>query len=371
MPTEVGYRAAFYPSNTTGFSQGSYRSSILKIHDYAFANTQLQSFKFESVEEIGEGAFQNTTYMVDELSLSKLRNLKTIGNRAFYNSGITKFEPHTSLTKIGNYAFYNCSNLHEIFLPHIDGRDPITCGQSFFGGNLASDFKCWVDYRRLGDFVNTSNWDVSKVYPHLHFDYGGSNDDEWMAIACVKPLSFEGTGVDAYTMTNFNQNTKTATLEPITSVAANNGALLHGKGSTYYRLNYASSGTTCLWLQVVTGSSQTVTTDNTTTYYHFGNTAPRFIKVGGSTTFTRGHSYLKLGNSVCGGEYFIETNLSNTAVPGDVNGDGNVTAADVTALYDVLLNNDYSNVVNGDQNGDGNITSADVTAVYDILLGVN
>ena len=57
------------------------------------------------------------------------------------------------------------------------------------------------------------------------------------------------------------------------------------------------------------------------------------------------------------------------AVPGDVNGDGNVTAADVTALYDVLLNNDYTNVVNGDQTGDGIITAADITAVYSVLLG--
>ena len=56
-------------------------------------------------------------------------------------------------------------------------------------------------------------------------------------------------------------------------------------------------------------------------------------------------------------------------VEGDVNGDGTVTAADITALYDVMLNNDYSNVVHGDQNGDGNITSADITAVYDIVLG--
>ena len=56
-------------------------------------------------------------------------------------------------------------------------------------------------------------------------------------------------------------------------------------------------------------------------------------------------------------------------VEGDVNGDGTVTAADVTALYDAMLINDYSNVVNGDQNGDGNITAADITAVYDILLG--
>ena len=57
------------------------------------------------------------------------------------------------------------------------------------------------------------------------------------------------------------------------------------------------------------------------------------------------------------------------AVPGDVNGDGNVTSTDVTALYSYLLNNDSSAIVNGDQSGDGSITSADVTMVYNILLG--
>jgi hypothetical protein len=52
----------------------------------------------------------------------------------------------------------------------------------------------------------------------------------------------------------------------------------------------------------------------------------------------------------------------------DVNGDGVVTAADVTALYDYLL----GNVPGGDQfdvNGDGVVTAADVTALYDYLLG--
>lgn len=55
-------------------------------------------------------------------------------------------------------------------------------------------------------------------------------------------------------------------------------------------------------------------------------------------------------------------------LPGDVNDDGYVTADDVTALYDYLLNYDESRIVNGDQTGDGNITAADVTAVYTILL---
>ncbi len=56
-------------------------------------------------------------------------------------------------------------------------------------------------------------------------------------------------------------------------------------------------------------------------------------------------------------------------VPGDVDGDGFVTAADVTALYNWMLNNDNSALVNPDQDGDGNITAGDVTAVYNILIG--
>ena len=56
-------------------------------------------------------------------------------------------------------------------------------------------------------------------------------------------------------------------------------------------------------------------------------------------------------------------------VPGDVNGDGTVTAADVTMLYNIILNDNYTGVANADQNGDGEITAADVTAVYNILLG--
>ena len=56
-------------------------------------------------------------------------------------------------------------------------------------------------------------------------------------------------------------------------------------------------------------------------------------------------------------------------VKGDVNGDGTVTAADVTALYDNLLNSDMTYYNTSDVNGDGSITAADVTFIYDILLG--
>ena len=58
-------------------------------------------------------------------------------------------------------------------------------------------------------------------------------------------------------------------------------------------------------------------------------------------------------------------------IHGDVDGDGYVTASDITALYNYMLNSDSSNIKNGDVDGDGHITSGDVTAVYDILLDSN
>ena len=57
---------------------------------------------------------------------------------------------------------------------------------------------------------------------------------------------------------------------------------------------------------------------------------------------------------------------------GDVNGDGNVSIADVTALIDYLLGSGGTiNEDGADVNQDGNISIADVTALIDMLLGSN
>ena len=59
-------------------------------------------------------------------------------------------------------------------------------------------------------------------------------------------------------------------------------------------------------------------------------------------------------------------------VLGDVNLDGAVTAADITALYDILLGTispDDQLIALADINSDGTLTAADVTLLYDILLG--
>jgi hypothetical protein len=59
-------------------------------------------------------------------------------------------------------------------------------------------------------------------------------------------------------------------------------------------------------------------------------------------------------------------------VLGDVNLDGAVTAADITALYDILLGTispDDQLIALADVNNDCTLTAADITLLYDILLG--
>ena len=58
---------------------------------------------------------------------------------------------------------------------------------------------------------------------------------------------------------------------------------------------------------------------------------------------------------------------AKTAVTGDVNGDDVVSGADVTALYNVLLDNATA-AGDADVNGDSVVSGADVTALYNLLL---
>ena len=75
------------------------------------------------------------------------------------------------------------------------------------------------------------------------------------------------------------------------------------------------------------------------------------------------------GNRVNSGEQLAMYVTKNQVVAGDVNGDGEVTSFDITALYNYLLSGDMTDIVNGDQDSDGTITTHDVTFVYEILLG--
>ena len=68
-----------------------------------------------------------------------------------------------------------------------------------------------------------------------------------------------------------------------------------------------------------------------------------------------------------GGDVTVKLSLIDSTLIGDVNGDGELSIADVTSLIDILLSDGSSSFV-ADVNGDGEVSIADVTTLIDILL---
>ena len=67
--------------------------------------------------------------------------------------------------------------------------------------------------------------------------------------------------------------------------------------------------------------------------------------------------------------WFLPLNAASTNVYGDVNGDGEVTIADVNAVIDVIMGDDDNPAA--DVNNDGEVNIADINTVIDIILGHN
>ena len=77
-------------------------------------------------------------------------------------------------------------------------------------------------------------------------------------------------------------------------------------------------------------------------------------------------TFLKAGESNI--SVTLSLSIEMTGTVGDVNGDGEVSIADVTAVIDMLVSGDTNHAV-ADVNGDGEVTIADVTRIIDIILG--
>ena len=97
--------------------------------------------------------------------------------------------------------------------------------------------------------------------------------------------------------------------------------------------------------------------------------------VGGmGTTFDSNHvdkAYAHIDGGADNPGYFTE---KPAFLLGDVNGDGQITIADVTALVNIILGKDTTGQYNhaaADVNQDNQITIADVTALVNIILGKN
>jgi len=71
--------------------------------------------------------------------------------------------------------------------------------------------------------------------------------------------------------------------------------------------------------------------------------------------------------------YMYFSDADSSYLTGDVNGDGEVTIADVNVINDIILGSDVDADVEerADVNGDGEVSIADVNAVIDIILSAS
>ena len=73
-------------------------------------------------------------------------------------------------------------------------------------------------------------------------------------------------------------------------------------------------------------------------------------------------------NTQKNGQLYVKK-AETPAIPGDVNGDGDVNVVDITALIDVIMN-DITDNPRADVNGDGHIDVVDITALIDIIMNM-
>ena len=130
---------------------------------------------------------------------------------------------------------------------------------------------------------------------------------------------------------------------------------------------YSSTDQGTTWSAVANSDGETTTTvaanSSATLQYAFDMNVPARYRINMSAGASSYKAYVDDFTI-----YYTDVIPGGEVIAGDVNGDGEVTTVDITALYNFILNSDSSAIVNGDQNGDGEITSSDITAVYNILL---
>lgn len=92
-------------------------AEMFSINSSSSYKHHLYSFIGENVESVGNKAFYNT-YNGNNIAFVSLPKVKTIGERAFYNSKLKTID-FPLVTEIGDAAFYNCLDLASINLPSL------------------------------------------------------------------------------------------------------------------------------------------------------------------------------------------------------------------------------------------------------------
>jgi len=298
--------------------------------------------------------------------------VKSIGASAFEGSSLSgAVVIPESVVSIGEKAFYDCANLNELFFESKTGlkyyADMFTSCNIY--GNNASDFTCYVDYKRHRGCemrINSSTyWDItaeekadrlSHLSSYIYSDYSADvlrlNHPTEIIPAAGEPFAFAVTGFD--TRYNYSE------LKNITYIGKNEPFVItnleEGKN---YRLprkeeKEVNDGNLLVY------ANTTVPADGKTYVYNAEKRGFDLMTEDGSVG-----NYLMMDKTSY--PSFLPLDAS-VPVYGDVNGDRNVDVDDVNAIIDLILNLTDLYREYADINDDGSVDIDDLNIIIDLML---
>ncbi len=320
--------------------------------------------------------YQGTTYMVTGISPNAFAgcdylegvcigyNVKDVGTGAF--DGCTSLKRVTipeSVTIIRNRAFRGCTSLETIIC---NAWTPPTIYAATFESSTYNNATLRVPYQRKSQYQAANYW---QNFLNIEGSY-----DLYEALNPDGEFELESEGVFAWTTEEEGGR--------IYAMSSNAGVPNSTSSLTAWiyleEANYALSFDFKAWGEGsgVNDRDACVFEIDGVEQFRYGNRDNEWETYKVDLTpglHTLKWRYIKGGSVNPEGDYFAVDNVSITAKPvirGDVDFDGSVTIADVTALIDLLLNGNTASVslTATDCDRDGKVTIGDVTALIDYLL---
>jgi len=357
--SDTNYSGNITIPNTAYYSDLGKTYNVTAIGDYAFNEVvaiNLNSPAGASVPR-AQGALKSVTMG---------SSVTSIGKEVFRNcTGLTQVTLGSGVTSIGTLAFYGCTALQRVTCQR---STPATIQSNTFDSNHYSTTKVYVpSMSAVNSYKAATYWkNFYTILPNdgteLNYALNAAGSSlSFSSTTASYPWVVMGDGTRIYAMSgNAGVHSSTSTIIAQVTVSKLSTVTFDfkawGEGTSYDKCIFLIDGVQQFSYGARDNDWETFTAD---------------LPVGSHVlTWT----YSKDGSQHPTGDYFAVDNVKVTekaVETGDVNGDNNVSIADVTALIDLLLGGGSVTNPACDVNGDGNVSIADVTALIDMLLSGN
>ncbi len=172
--TRIGRYAFAASSAIISFADNS---ELRSIDDYAFSENATTEMDIpDSVTEIGDGAFVNSTLSV--LTISDSSCLESIGSEAFVGSSIASVNLPETLSHVGEGAFKNVTTLTDVTIA--DGDTALKLSHSAFEGSGISEITIPARVYYIGEYTFSSCPNLQNI----HVDSANESYTELDGVLC-------------------------------------------------------------------------------------------------------------------------------------------------------------------------------------------